>query len=117
MDQVQTLSLTSRAFYNDVLGEYEEYITGLFGYDKVLPMNTGVEGGETAVKLARCDRHHLPGSDERSNAPDGWVTGWRAARAGAPLLPVAKVAGVTEWSGMRLGAACALWSCSLVLLN
>lgn len=37
----------------DVLGEYEEYITRLFGYDKVLPMNTGVEGGETAIKLAR----------------------------------------------------------------
>ncbi|CAK0785830.1 hypothetical protein CVIRNUC_009042 [Coccomyxa viridis] len=53
MDQVPHLSLTSRAFYNDVLGEYEEYITKLFGYDKVLPMNTGVEGGETAVKLAR----------------------------------------------------------------
>ena len=54
IDQVPHLSLTSRAFYNDVLGEYEEYITKLFGYDKVLPMNTGVEGGETAVKLARC---------------------------------------------------------------
>lgn len=54
VDQVSTLSLTSRAFYNDVLGEYEQYITGLFGYDKVLPMNTGVEGGETAIKLARC---------------------------------------------------------------
>lgn len=53
IDQVQTLSLTSRAFYNDVLGQYEEYITKLFGYDKVLPMNTGVEGGETACKLAR----------------------------------------------------------------
>jgi len=53
VDQVSTLSLTSRAFYNDVLGEYEEYITNLFGYDKVLPMNTGVEGGETAIKLAR----------------------------------------------------------------
>lgn len=39
----------------DVLGEYEEYVTRLFGYDKVLPMNTGVEGGETAIKLARCD--------------------------------------------------------------
>ncbi|XP_063963488.1 ornithine aminotransferase, mitochondrial-like [Lytechinus pictus] len=52
-DQCQVLSLTSRAFYNDVLGEYEEYITKLFGYDKVLPMNTGVEGGETACKLAR----------------------------------------------------------------
>lgn len=53
IDQVQTLSLTSRAFYNDVLGEYEEYVTRLFGYDKVLPMNTGVEACETAVKLAR----------------------------------------------------------------
>ena len=53
MDQIPQLSLTSRAFYNDVLGEFEEYITTLFGYDKVLPMNTGVEGGETAVKLAR----------------------------------------------------------------
>lgn len=53
VDQVQTLALTSRAFYNDVLGQYEEFITRLFGYDKVLPMNTGVEGGETAVKLAR----------------------------------------------------------------
>ena len=53
IDQIQTLSLTSRAFYNDVLGQYEEYITKLFGYDKVLPMNTGVEGGETACKLAR----------------------------------------------------------------
>uniref|UniRef100_A0A4W3HGH6 Ornithine aminotransferase n=2 Tax=Callorhinchus milii TaxID=7868 RepID=A0A4W3HGH6_CALMI len=51
--QVEKLTLTSRAFYNDVLGEYEEYITKLFGYDKVLPMNTGVEGGETACKLAR----------------------------------------------------------------
>jgi len=52
-EQAETITLTSRAFYNDVLGEYEEYITKLFGYDKVLPMNTGVEGGETACKLAR----------------------------------------------------------------
>ncbi len=52
-DQAQILTLTSRAFYNNALGEYEKYITELFGYDKVLPMNTGVEGGETAVKLAR----------------------------------------------------------------
>lgn len=51
--QADTLTLTSRAFYNDVLGEYEEYITSLLGFDKVLPMNTGVEGGETALKLAR----------------------------------------------------------------
>ncbi|KAK2173706.1 hypothetical protein NP493_853g01090 [Ridgeia piscesae] len=51
--QAERLTLTSRAFYSDVLGEYEEYITNLFGYDKVLPMNTGVETGETSVKLAR----------------------------------------------------------------
>ncbi|CAK9298645.1 unnamed protein product [Gordionus sp. m RMFG-2023] len=52
-DQAQILTLTSRAFYNDVLGEYEKYITELFGYDKVLPMNTGVEAAETGIKLAR----------------------------------------------------------------
>ncbi|MEP7106689.1 MAG: ornithine--oxo-acid transaminase [Ferruginibacter sp.] len=51
--QSQKLTLTSRAFHNSLLGEYEKYITAYFGYDKVLPMNTGVEGGETAVKLAR----------------------------------------------------------------
>jgi ornithine--oxo-acid transaminase len=53
VQQAHTLALTSRAFFNNVLGDYEEYITKLFGYDKVLPMNTGVEGGETAIKLAR----------------------------------------------------------------
>ena len=53
IDQASTLTLTSRAFHNDILGEYEKFITEFFGYDKVLPMNTGVEGGETAVKLAR----------------------------------------------------------------
>ena len=52
-EQADTLTLTSRAFHNDVLGKYEEFVTKLFGYDKVLPMNTGVEGGETANKLAR----------------------------------------------------------------
>lgn len=51
--QSKKLTLTSRAFFNDALGEYEEYITKMLGYDKVLPMNTGVEGGETAIKLAR----------------------------------------------------------------
>jgi len=51
--QSEKLTLTSRAFYNNVLGEYAEFITKLFGYDKLLPMNTGVEGGETAIKLAR----------------------------------------------------------------
>ena len=52
-NQASTLTLTSRAFHNDILGQYEKFITDLFGYDKVLPMNTGVEGGETANKLAR----------------------------------------------------------------
>ena len=47
------LTLTSRAFYNDCLGEFEEFACQLFGYDRLLPMNTGVEGGETACKLAR----------------------------------------------------------------
>ncbi|MEQ1623132.1 MAG: ornithine--oxo-acid transaminase [Sediminibacterium sp.] len=51
--QAQKLTLTSRAFHNNLLGEYSKYITRYFGYDKVLPMNTGVEGGETAIKLAR----------------------------------------------------------------
>ena len=52
-DQAATLTLTSRAFYNDQLGVYEKFITQYFGYDKVLPMNTGVEAVETAIKLSR----------------------------------------------------------------
>lgn len=53
IEQAQQLTLTSRAFYNDQLGMYEQFITDYFGYDRVLPMNTGVEGGETAIKLCR----------------------------------------------------------------
>lgn len=53
VEQAQKLTLTSRAFHNNLLGKYEKYITNFFGYDKVLPMNTGVEAGETAIKLAR----------------------------------------------------------------
>lgn len=53
IEQSQKLALTSRAFHNNVLGEYEKFVTGIFGYDKVLPMNTGAEGVETALKLAR----------------------------------------------------------------
>ncbi|HEV8081432.1 MAG TPA: ornithine--oxo-acid transaminase [Chitinophagaceae bacterium] len=53
IEQSQKLTLTSRAFYNNVLGEYAEFITKYFGYDKVLPMNTGVEAVETAIKLCR----------------------------------------------------------------
>ena len=52
-DQASKLTLTSRAFYNSVLGEYEEYITKYFKYDKVLPMNSGAEADETALKLCR----------------------------------------------------------------
>jgi len=53
VQQAQTLTLTSRAFYNDVLGKYEKFATELFGYDKLLPMNTGAEAVETALKIAR----------------------------------------------------------------
>ncbi len=53
IEQSRKLTLTSRAFHNNLLGEYSKFITHYFGYDKVLPMNTGVEGGETAIKLAR----------------------------------------------------------------
>lgn len=52
-EQAETLTLTSRAFYNDVLGEYEKYLTEYFGFDKVLPMNTGAEAVETAIKICR----------------------------------------------------------------
>lgn len=63
-DQSNVLTLTSRAFYSNVLGEYEEFITKLFGYDKVLPMNTGVEAGETAIKLARKWAYNVKGIPE-----------------------------------------------------
>ena len=53
IEQAKTLTLTSRAFYNDVLGSYEKYVTNYFGFDKVLPMNTGAEAVETAIKLCR----------------------------------------------------------------
>lgn len=53
IEQAKTLTLTSRAFYNDALGPYEKYITEYFGYDKVLPMNSGAEADETALKLCR----------------------------------------------------------------
>ena len=53
IDQSRKITLTSRAFHNDCLGEYVEYMTSYFTYDRILPMNTGVEGGETAIKLAR----------------------------------------------------------------
>ena len=66
IDQSQKLALTSRAFHNNVLGEYEKFITGIFGFDKVLPMNTGAEGVETALKLARKWGYEKKGVAENS---------------------------------------------------
>ena len=64
LEQAQTLTLTSRAFYNDKLGVYEEYITKYFGFDKVLPMNTGAEAVETALKLCRKWAYEKKGINE-----------------------------------------------------
>ena len=62
--QAKTLSLTSRAFYNDVLGKYEKFATELFGFDKLLPMNTGAEAVETALKIARKWAYEVKGIKE-----------------------------------------------------
>lgn len=64
VDQAQKLALTSRAFYNDKLGNYEEYVTNYFGFDKVLPMNTGAEAVETALKLCRKWAYEVKGIHE-----------------------------------------------------
>ncbi|MBS1760334.1 MAG: ornithine--oxo-acid transaminase [Bacteroidetes bacterium] len=67
VEQAKKLSLTSRAFYNDLLGEFEKYITTYFGYDKVLPMNTGVEAVETGIKLCRRWAYQVKGiSDNKA---------------------------------------------------
>ena len=63
-DQAQKLTLTSRAFFNNVLGQYEKYITEYFGYDKVLPMNTGAEADETALKLIRKWAYNVKGIED-----------------------------------------------------
>ena len=64
VEQAKTLTLTSRAFYNDMLGKYEKFATELFGFDKLLPMNTGAEAVETALKLARKWAYEVKGIDE-----------------------------------------------------
>lgn len=64
MEQAKTLTLTSRAFYNNVLGVYEKYVTDYFGFDKVLPMNTGAEAVETAIKLCRKWAYEVKGIEE-----------------------------------------------------
>lgn len=65
LEQAQKLTLTSRAFYNDQLGPYAAFVTRYFGYDRVLPMNTGVEGGETAIKLARKWAYEVKGVPDK----------------------------------------------------
>ncbi len=68
VDQARTLTLTSRAFYNDCLGPYEKYITSYFGYNKVLPMNSGAEADETAIKLCRkwaYDKKGVPANEAK----------------------------------------------------
>ncbi len=64
IDQASVLTLTSRAFYNNLLGEFEQYITKLFGYDKVLPMNSGAEAVETAIKLCRKWAYEVKGIEK-----------------------------------------------------
>ncbi len=64
IEQARELTLTSRAFYNSLLGEYEKYITSYFGYDKILPVNTGVEAVETAIKLSRKWAYEVKGIAE-----------------------------------------------------
>jgi ornithine--oxo-acid transaminase len=74
VEQAQTLTLTSRAFYNDCLGTYEKYITETFGYEKVLPMNSGAEADETAIKLCRrwgYDKKGLPENQAKMIVCDG----------------------------------------------
>ncbi|MCF6212806.1 MAG: ornithine--oxo-acid transaminase [Flavobacteriaceae bacterium] len=68
IEQANTLALTSRAFYNNVLGKYEQYVTKYFGFDKVLPMNTGAEAVETAIKLCRKYAY------EKNNIPENKAT-------------------------------------------
>jgi ornithine--oxo-acid transaminase len=63
-DQAQELTLTSRAFYNNKLGEYEKFVTEFFGFDMVLPMNSGAEGVETAMKLARKWAYNVKGVED-----------------------------------------------------
>lgn len=74
IDQAQKVTLTSRAFYNDCLGPYEKYVTETFGYDKVLPMNSGAEADETALKLCRrwgYDKKGLPENQAKIIVCDG----------------------------------------------
>ena len=68
INQAQRLTLTSRAFHNDQFAEYSRYITSYFGYDKVLPMNTGVEAVETSIKLARRWGYDVKGNTRKQSS-------------------------------------------------
>jgi ornithine--oxo-acid transaminase len=90
IEQAQRLTLTSRAFHNNLLGEYDKFITAYFGYDKVLPMNTGVEAGETAIKLARrwgYDRKGIPENQAKIIFAEGNFWGRTLAAISASTDP------------------------------
>lgn len=92
-EQAKTLTLTSRAFYNDQLGPYAKFITSYFGYERVLAMNTGVEGGETAVKLARrwgYDKKKIPDNQAKIVFMRGNFWGRTLAAISASTDPSAK---------------------------
>ena len=118
--QAQQLTLTSRAFYNDCLGEYEQFITGYFGYQKVLPMNTGVEGVETALKLCRkwaYERKGIPESQAKVIVCEGNFHGRTISAISASSSTTstrAVISGLLPWcevpSPLLLAAARALWS-------
>ena len=76
-EQSKKLCLTSRAFYNDILGPYCEFITNYFEYDRVLPMNTGVEGGETAIKIARKWAYKVKGIPHTKNNFGPFMPGFK----------------------------------------
>lgn len=92
-NQAQTLALTSRAFYNDKLGPYEQFISEYFGYDKVLPMNTGAEGVETALKLARkwgYEKKGIPADQAKIIVCDGNFHGRTITIVSASIDPEAR---------------------------
>ena len=93
-DQAMKLTLTSRAFHNDVLGQYEKFICEYFGYDRILPMNTGVEGGETAVKLCRKWAYNVkgvPGNQAKILFAEGNFWGRTLAAISTSTDPLSKV--------------------------
>ena len=92
-EQASQLCLTSRAFYNSKLGLYEEKITRLFGFDKVLPMNTGAEAVETAIKLARkwaYEVKEIHGNEAKIIVCENTSADW------LPFVPLVKIKGIQK---------------------